>query len=312
MRTLSRTGHAAWRLQVTASNLLRTCGLDHIPARRTSSADRIVEHWLRVAAWRLFGPDGDTVVDTPLGRFFLSDGVTPPSGPQIAGRHDHEVSRWVTGLLRPGMTVVDVGANVGYFSIPAAEKVGRSGRVVAIEPIEANVELLHRNIALNAADQIQVVHAAAVSRPGPVTMHRSSFTNARGSLLRNACATGEPVEVPGTTLDTVAEQLSLDRIDLVKIDAEGADLDVLLGAGQVLARLRPRLVVEFWPRGLRRLGRDPYLLFELAAEHRYQITAHRRGEPVVLSEDPEVFRSYVDQLDDRNYGYSNVLLVPRG
>ncbi|MGW5638164.1 FkbM family methyltransferase [Streptomyces sp. NPDC003832] len=308
-RRLSRTGRAAWKAQVATSGMLRTCGLDYIPARRTSSLDRILEHWTRMATWRLFGPDGGTVVDTPLGRFRLTDGVTPPSGPQVAGLHDAEVGRWVSSILRTGMTVIDVGANVGYFTVPAARTVGPRGRVVAVEPVPSNLPLLTDNLRLNGITNTEVVEAAVVSRPGPVTMHRSSFTNARGSLLRNACATGDPVLVEGTTLDALAE--TLDRVDLVKIDAEGADLDVLLGAEELLRTRRPHLVVEFWPRGLKRLGRDPHLLYDLASRHRYTLTVNHRGRPRELHRSRADFVAYTRELDRRNYGYANVLATPK-
>jgi FkbM family methyltransferase len=150
---------------------------------------------------------------------------------------------------------IDVGANIGLESLALAVLAPR-GRVHAFEPVPRTVEHLRQNVEANARDTVEV-HAMAV---GSQVTELEFFENpefAAGSyaldkaspLLRELLSTRRPadalIRVPCTTLDQFASAHGLSRLDLVKIDAEGFDLDVLAGAGDVLARFRPCVIMEF-------------------------------------------------------------------
>jgi FkbM family methyltransferase len=162
-------------------------------------------------------------------------------------------------LLGPGMTVWDVGAHIGFFSLLAARLVGSGGAVHAFEPMAANRERLTAGVALNEAANV-VVHDRAVSaRPGSAELHAHEHST-MWSLLDTGRA-GEPVDV--VTLDLLAGELGAP--DLVKIDVEGAEVDVLRGGATLLAgEARPALLVEFTDEGALAEGRD--LLPEYAFE----------------------------------------------
>jgi FkbM family methyltransferase len=143
---------------------------------------------------------------------------------------------WLRGILQPGQTVVDVGANVGYFTVLMSKAVGRSGRVVAVEPESGNLRLLRANLKRNGCGNVRVIPAAAWQAEGRLALRRSPMnfgdhqTHPGGS------------DVPCIALDSV-----LDHADVVKVDTQGADHYVLAGLARTLAGC-PRLVVlvEFW------------------------------------------------------------------
>jgi FkbM family methyltransferase len=165
--------------------------------------------------------------------------------------------RWITervrDLLRPGMTVVDVGANVGYYSVLAADAVGPSGRVHAFEPNPDLVEILYTNLAINGfGDRATVVAKAVHARQGSVALHR--FRRHMGSS--SLWASEAHAQAHHDSLDSVTvESVPLDvhfapgtRVDFVKIDAEGAEPLVLQGARRMLTENRDvKVVLEFAP-----------------------------------------------------------------
>jgi FkbM family methyltransferase len=154
------------------------------------------------------------------------------------GDLEPEVQRRLDGLVRPGWVVWDVGASVGFFTLVLARLVGPSGQVVAFEPDRAAVARLERHAVANAFDTIQIRPVAVWSRPGPL-----SFGIAADDHGRIHGRVGEVEEcVEAVTLDGALAELAPPR--LVKIDVEGAEEEVLLGAAELLARHGPIVLCE--------------------------------------------------------------------
>ena len=148
-------------------------------------------------------------------------------------------------LLSPGDVFIDVGANIGLYALKAARLVGPSGRVVALEPGAVACDQLEANLALNDFRCVEVVRKAASDTDGHAVLHHVELGHdpQAFSLIENLSAGGgETVET--IRLDTLAGQMGLTRMDLIKIDVEGAESMVLAGARECLARFRPAVVFE--------------------------------------------------------------------
>ena len=167
--------------------------------------------------------------------------VTPELRRQ--GTWEPEVHRAIERALFPGATFVDVGANIGYFTILASRLVGSGGRVFAIEPDEASVGLLRANLELNECRNVTVFPVAAADRPGSGRLITSR--DGRSGSAVEIGATGEGTIVRCERLDGL---LAGARVDVVKVDAEGSEPLALLGARETIAAA-PRLlaIVEFRP-----------------------------------------------------------------
>ena len=154
-------------------------------------------------------------------------------------------------MLRPGMSVVDVGAHVGYYSVLCAQRVGPAGRVIAFEPEAHNRRLLQANLLLNDCANVSV-HASAVDAAAGAARLFLSQTN-RGDHRLQAVAGRSSVAVDTVPLDAVLGGLA---VDFVKIDTQGAEPRVLHGMAGLIARQRERLAVllEFAPGLLARAG----------------------------------------------------------
>lgn len=163
-------------------------------------------------------------------------------------------------LVRPAMTVVDVGANLGLYSLLFAQLVGPAGRVVSFEPDPDIFPLLRDNCAANGAAQVEAHNLALGSKADRLMLHRvplnsgDNHLGSDGGTLFNRL-----VEVEVASLDVLMPGL---RPHFIKVDVQGWELNVLRGMEQtVRAADTASIFIEFWPEGLRRAGASPAELY---------------------------------------------------
>lgn len=184
--------------------------------------------------------------------------------------------RVLTRLLQPGMVFVDVGAHVGTLTVAGARRVGPTGKVFAFEPTPATFELLERTLDLNGLKWATARRVACGCRReqrtlylGPVLGHSSLFPLHEGydaSSAESMIASESSVDVEVVPLDDFFHPG--ERVDFVKIDVEGAEIEVLTGMRRVIAD-NPELaiVAEFGPSHLKRVGLDARSWFQAFAAH---------------------------------------------
>ena len=160
----------------------------------------------------------------------------------------------IAEILRPGDVFVDVGANIGYFTLLASSLVGPAGRVIAVEANPRTFKLLEANVRLNGCANVDLRHVAAGEASGFATLFEREAGNAGGDQVDFA-GQGEPGAIPVERLDAlVSEQ----PVRLIKLDIEGAEAKALRGATGLLERGdAPDLVFEFTPKFLAGMGDDP-------------------------------------------------------
>jgi len=174
------------------------------------------------------------------------------------GTFEPHETRLVRRYLKPGMTFVDVGANVGYYTALAAHLAAAQGRVIAFEPSPYAFERLTRMIAGNGLKQAEAVNAALGDEPGTLDLYSSGDPANHSPSLVSAEDRPVLARVPVRTLDEEAKRLQLERIDFIKIDVEGYEPSVLRGAKRLLAERRIRAILcEFNPWWLEKAGSDP-------------------------------------------------------
>jgi FkbM family methyltransferase len=146
---------------------------------------------------------------------------------------------------RPGTVAVDIGANVGIFTVPLAGAVGTDGAVWAFEPLPENLDRLHSNVIDNQLSNVRLLAAAAYDIEGALSFHVAGDT-AYGSTreVRNGWGTGMSLTVPAVRLDAEWRRRGMPLVSVIKIDVEGAELAVLHGSQDVIRRCRPVLLLE--------------------------------------------------------------------
>lgn len=174
----------------------------------------------------------------------------------------------VKKFVKKGMTVVDAGANIGYFTLLMARLVGRSGKVHAFEPGRENVELLKKNIALNSRENVIVNDMALSDKAGELNFYISASNPQDHRIIKDLREKRKSYKVKSITLN---DYFKNSKVDFIKMDIQGAELLALEGAMKIIARCKPLLIIEYWPYGIVQLGRKPEELFAILEKMKYQI-----------------------------------------
>jgi len=187
-------------------------------------------------------PKGYKLFDTPTGRYWI------PAGSEYAlPFHLAEQTRGIYDRngkgVRGGDVVLDGGANVGVYTRHSLNRGARL--VVAIEPAPENLECLRRNFAGEvAAGKVIIVPKGIWDKDDFLELHVNPSNSGQDTLLAPGNGWGSKVRVPLTTIDKLAAELKLDRVDFIKLDIEGAETNALAGARETLARFKPRLAIS--------------------------------------------------------------------
>lgn len=187
------------------------------------------------------------------------------------GAHEPHISRYLIDHVRigPGEVALDVGANIGWYSVLLDRLSDPAARIFAFEPDPESFRLLQSNLAANGTTRVQALNMALGEAPGRAVLHRYRGTNNGRHTLLEGNASGGTVEVRVATLRHFwdSEQLGASPIRFLKIDVEGFECLVLRGAGDLLARCQC-VLLEYSPEGLKLAGLQPAALIDqLLAAH---------------------------------------------
>lgn len=193
----------------------------------------------------------------------------------LFGIWEPHISAWISSRLKPGDVFIDVGANVGYYSLLASRIVGETGKVVAVEASPSIYEMLRENIALNAATNITPINMAVSDRPGTVEIYRGPAFNLGLTSMHDTHPDAVlEATVPAGPLASIAGP-DLARARLIKIDVEGAEWEVVRGLEEALPTLRDdaELVMEVSPQKGSHRGESVDRILDLFRAHGYHFYA---------------------------------------
>jgi FkbM family methyltransferase len=191
-------------------------------------------------------------------------------------------------LLQPGMTFVDAGANDGLYTLFAARALGPEGLVLSFEPSAREFSRLERNVALNGFTNVSLFCAALADRDGEAGLriagHEHEGQNTLGDFVHQGISAVRTERVSTRSLDSMALELGLSRLDVIKLDVEGAEARVVEGALDSLRRFRPVILFEALNAALRQQGSSFEGLTGLLQAHDYILyTFGKTGLPVLAA-----------------------------
>ena len=216
-----------------------------------------------------FQPVVRTAIGTRLAVDLRDEGIGWPIF--VHQEYEPGETRFIARTLRAGDVFVDVGANVGYFTTLASGRVGPRGKVIAFEPDPDSCALLRDNLRRNGARNAVVFNCALGSedRAGQLYRSKSNFGDHRVAAGNED---RESVSISIRRFDAVCADLTVSRVDLIKIDVQGYEPQVLEGMGDSLDRLQVRtILMEFWPYGIRYAGGSPAKLIDRLLSHGFVI-----------------------------------------
>jgi FkbM family methyltransferase len=218
----------------------------------------IHEHWLmRSVAADLFADEGFPMRDSPYRLHIPRELQSVYLGYFDFLGHEPLTSKIFKSLLKPGDVVIDVGANIGHYSLLAAAIVGPLGRIHAVECSPETLAMLSNNISKNKLQNILIHPFAAASERGTLTLNVTAI----GLSWFNPHSNWPSVQGSGTSVEVQAvpvDDLVPTPVNLIKIDAEGVDLDFLMGMKRILADSpNVSIIVEWAPPLLAETGKNP-------------------------------------------------------
>lgn len=200
----------------------------------------------------------------------------------------------VEKLVEPGMQILDIGANIGLYTLLLARLTGEAGHVFAFEPEPNLFSVLCENCAANNAVNVTPFQCAAGDANGRATFQRATF-NSGDNRLGGSKPGAQSIEVEVARLDEV---LTVPTVQFIKLDVQGHELAALTGMDRLLESSPDvRVLFEFWPAGLRAANAMPELLFEFFHERGFLICELEKGQARKL----DTPASLVSRLGEKRY-----------
>ena len=208
-------------------------------------------------------------------------------------REDYEPElTFLERILSPGKTFIDVGASFGIYSLLASRLVGRTGHVMSFEPTSASFRILEQNIALNRLVNVSASRLALCHTTGTTWLYHG--VEPGSNSLGNSSAHGQKGEVVSTDrLDDVLVQSSVNRVDVIKMDVEGAEELVLRGAKQALTTFQPIIIYELVPERATALRLSPRGAWDFLDQLGYEFFVIGPNRELVRQKSPPVNRNVV-------------------
>lgn len=178
----------------------------------------------------------------------------------FTNRYEPGTTQVIKNYVKEGMTVIDVGANIGYFTYLMSKLVGENGRVLAFEPEPDNYYRLSENWVLNKAHNVELSNLAVSNTNGYAYLNISNKESGEHSLEEKTREYLKRIRINTTKLDSYATE-----VGLIKIDVEGHEAKVIDGARKLLESNKDvKLIIEFWPEGLAKIEpSEPYRIFPI-------------------------------------------------
>jgi FkbM family methyltransferase len=210
----------------------------------------------------------------------------------ITGNYEPFETSLVEREVRNGDVVLDIGANIGYYTLLFARMAGETGKVFAFEPDLANFRLLQRNVERNGYRNVDLVPQAVSRLTGRLSLFLSP-TNMGDHRVYDSQDGRNSIQVDAIRLDDHFRSYQ-GRIDFIKMDIQGAEADALQGMEALLRSHRGiKLMTEFWPVGLKRAGTEPSVFLDRLLGHGFKLFwINERDQRVEPADIPRLLHDY--------------------
>ncbi len=211
------------------------------------------------------------------------------TGVYIQRRYYEPGFEYLHKLLGPGDVMLDCGANLGLYALASAGIVGPRGRIVAVEPLPHCARTLARSATESGFANLTVCEAAISDTEGTAELDISTGDTSASIVHRRAGEGQRTLTVDTVSLDGLVRRQGLDRVDLVKLDVEGAEDLALTGGQQLLERDRPTIVIEVWNPAAPTIRRSEDILRAAGyGFYRFDRAGRLTALPGLVEQDPTV------------------------
>jgi len=217
------------------------------------------------------------IIDKSSTSFFYKNGIAFniaknrfSASNTLVFQRNYEINetKLVKGLVKPGWTVIDIGANFGWYSIHFSQLVGPSGKVFSFEPIPDSYEELNSNMQLNSCQNMKTFNTALGNRDDLVSFGIPEIDGGLGASSQ-FLKCNKQIQATMCRLDNVIEEKNITNVDFIKVDIEGGELDMLYGAEKLLEQFRPNIMIEIVDVHCHRFGYSPNDVYQFLLSKGY-------------------------------------------
>lgn len=191
----------------------------------------------------------------------------------VCGSFEPNEFAYLNQALSEDAVFIDIGANEGFYTVFAAHHVSPRGLVMAVEPSPREYTRLENNVAINSLSNVRLVKRALGARQGKAVLHvadpEHNGQNTLGDFGHAGVTAVDHVEIELVELDSLVVEQELTRVDVIKMDVEGAELEVIKGGLKTLDRYKPILLIELFESALQKQGASVHAVVALLKEHGY-------------------------------------------
>ena len=221
------------------------------------------------------------------------------------GNYELNETRLITKLIEPGWTVLDIGANFGWFSIHLSQLVGLNGKVLSFEPVPETYKELNENKDLNSSNNIKTYNIALGKSNGIVSFGIPEIDGglAASSQFLNC---KKNIQVTMHQLDDIIEDQNIKHVDFIKADIEGGELNMLYGAEKLLERFRPDIMIEIVDIHCHRFGYSPLDVYQFLTNKGYRglFIGNEYTKKIKSDEINELIEPNASNIFNGNYFFS--------
>jgi len=195
----------------------------------------------------------------------------------IFGAIEQEETNLIKKLVRKGNTILDLGANIGYYTLIFSKLVEQEGKVFAFEPDPQNYFLLEKNVAANRITNCSIFQSAVARTEGVARLYLSD-TNYADHRLYSSKNNQKSLEVKTISVDRF---LLNEKIDFIKMDIQGTEGDAILGMTSLLQKEELFILTEYWPKGIREFGTSPKDFLDILSKNGFLFYDIHNGKNIL-------------------------------
>ena len=241
------------------------------------------------------------------GKVFLDQDDAEVSGALLLGAHDPFEIQTFRAAIRPGMPVIDIGANIGYYTVIAAGRTGQKGHVIAYEPVGPNFALLEKSLRQNNFSWVTPIKEAISDKVGKQAIFLADYHSGVHSFIDNR-GFGRSTEVTTDTLDGSLEKRGITRVDIIKMDIEGFEIMALAGMKLTLAANRNlTMFLELYPQAIERLGKAPLEYLEALNDLGFKLSLIDEDRRQLVPLVPHEFKKFLSGIPKKGEVAKNIM-----
>jgi FkbM family methyltransferase len=267
---------------------LRKTFLPFVKARHIPCANFIIGKIMRMRMKRIITKHGFTLYLDDADSLALS----------YNKEYEAEETQFFINNIKEGMRVVDVGANIGYYTTLFSRLVGATGSVIAFEPDPTNFSLLQKNCKANGCYNVQLEQLALSDKNGVAKLHLSEV-NRGDHRMSSSDDNLEAIEIKTVRLNDFLNQEK--DFDLLKMDIQGHEFHALKGMGGLLDQESLTMVMEFWPKTLREAGSNPVELLDFLISKKFEVRDSENQSVIIRSDQSSKWAESISH-------YTNIIL----